>query len=77
MREMKILKKLDHENVLKLIEIVTSKPTPANKNRGSVYLVFEFMDHDLNGLLDRKVKFEVPHIKCIMKQLLQGMAYLH
>jgi cyclin-dependent kinase 12/13 len=42
-----------------------------------VYLVFEFVEHDFHGLLDRKIKFEKPQIKCIMKQLLEGIAYLH
>ena len=27
-----------------------------NKNRGSVYLVFEFVDHDLHGIFDSHIK---------------------
>lgn len=43
-REIHILRKLDHPNVLKLQGIVTSRMS------GSLYLVFEYMEHDLAGL---------------------------
>ena len=48
-----------------------------NKNRGSVYLVFEYLDHDLHGLLDLKTKFAKSEIKCILLQILEGLAYMH
>ena len=44
MREMKLLQALRHENVIRLHETMTSRT-------GSVYMVFEYMEHDLNGLL--------------------------
>jgi cyclin-dependent kinase 12/13 len=35
-----------------------------NKGKGSIYMVFEYMDHDLTGLTDRNdVKFGLPQIK--------------
>ena len=76
-REIMILKQLHHKNIINLLEIITSKPTEKNKNRGNTYLVFEYMEHDLNGLIDRKVSFEIPQIKCIMHQVLSGIQYLH
>jgi cyclin-dependent kinase 12/13 len=85
-REIKILKKLHHENVIHLKEIVTSpgrdrddqgKPDN-NKYKGGIYMVFEYMDHDLTGLADRPgLRFTVPQIKCYMKQLLTGLHYCH
>ncbi|XP_057430682.1 cyclin-dependent kinase C-2-like [Lotus japonicus] len=85
-REIKILKKLHHENVIKLKEIVTS-PGPekdeqgrpdGNKYKGGIYMVFEYMDHDLTGLADRPgMRFTVPQIKCYMRQLLTGLHYCH
>ncbi|XP_022880663.1 cyclin-dependent kinase C-1-like [Olea europaea var. sylvestris] len=85
-REIKILKKLQHENVIKLKEIVTS-PGPevedqgkpdGNKYKGNIYMVFEYMDHDLTGLADRPgLRFTIPQIKCYMKQLLTGLHYCH
>ncbi|RZB42413.1 Cyclin-dependent kinase C-2 [Glycine soja] len=70
-REIKILKKLHHENVINLKEIVTSPD--GNKYKGGIYMVFEYMDHDLTGLADRPgMRFTVPQIK-----LLTGLHYCH
>jgi hypothetical protein len=42
-----------------LVEIVEG-----NKYKGSIYMVFEYMDHDLTGLADRPgMRFTVPQIK--------------
>lgn len=40
-------------------------------------MVFEFVEHDFHGILDRQIRFELPHVKCIMHQLLSGIQYLH
>jgi len=64
-REIKILKSLNHPNIVKLHEIATS----ADKgDLSSVFLVFEYIDHDLAGLLDSPFKntLEPEYIKCYM-----------
>ncbi|CAI9106655.1 OLC1v1005858C1 [Oldenlandia corymbosa var. corymbosa] len=72
-REIKILKELNHDNIIKLKEMVIS-PGPDN----GIYMVFEYMDHDLTGLLDRPgIRFSVPQVKCYMRQLLTGVHYCH
>ncbi|WZZ00735.1 hypothetical protein YC2023_073063 [Brassica napus] len=85
MREIKILKKLHHRNVISLKEVVYS-PSPDNddqrddnnKYKGEIYMVFEYMDHDLAGLAYRPgTRFTAPQIKCCMKQLLTGLHYCH
>ncbi|KAL5706950.1 [pyruvate dehydrogenase (acetyl-transferring)] kinase [Ranunculus cassubicifolius] len=77
-REIKILNKLHHENVVQLKEIVTAPGDCGNKYKGSIYMVFEYMDHDLAGLSGRPgMRFTVPQIKCYMKQLLMGLHYCH
>ena len=76
-REIMILKRLSHPNIISLHEIVTSKPSEKNKFRGNVYLVFEYMEHDLSGLVDLKINFNVSQIKCILHQILTGIHYLH
>lgn len=43
-REIIILRRLDHPNVMKLEGIITSRVS------GSLYLIFEYMEHDLSGL---------------------------
>ncbi|CAI0378521.1 unnamed protein product [Linum tenue] len=71
-REIIILRRLDHPNVMKLEGIITTTTS------GSLYLVFEYMDHDLSGLLSSSgSKFTESQIKCYMKQLLSGLAHCH
>jgi cyclin-dependent kinase 9 len=94
LREIKILQLLDHENIVKLIEICTSKRTfillstfdnfhsyvvlfveasAQNKHKSQFFLVFEFCEHDLAGLLSNtSVKFTLSEMKRIMQQLLNG-----
>lgn len=71
-REIHILRKLDHPNIMKLEGIVTSRMS------GSLYLVFEYMEHDLAGLAATPgIKFSEPQIKCYMQQLLCGLEHCH
>lgn len=45
---------------------------------GSVYMVFEYMDHDLTGVLSQtQFIFSDAHLKSFCQQLLHGLAYLH
>lgn len=71
MREIKLLQALRHENVVRLHEIMVSRT-------GSVYMVFEYMEHDLHGLLAHPgVHFTPAHQKSLAAQLLSGLQYLH
>ncbi|KAL3537905.1 hypothetical protein ACH5RR_001271 [Cinchona calisaya] len=71
-REIIILRRLDHSNVIKLEGLVTSRMSC------SLYLVFEYMEHDLAGLAaSPDIKFTQPQVKCYMKQLLSGLEHCH
>jgi len=71
-REIHILRKLDHPNVIKLEGIVTSRMSC------NLYLVFEYMEHDLAGLAATPgIKFTEPQVKCYMQQLLRGLDHCH
>ena len=117
-REIKILKRLHHPNLLSLQEVVTSKgvehldpddpPLPkhdpnSSKNKkalskssskamseteskqaaareaykGNLFLVLEYVTHDLTGLIDVGYAFAPVQIKCIVRQLLEALAYMH
>lgn len=59
-REIILLRRLDHPNVLKLEGLVTSRMSC------SLYLVFEYMEHDLAGLAARQdVNFTEPQVRKI------------
>ncbi|KAJ6802798.1 putative protein kinase superfamily protein [Iris pallida] len=71
-REILILHRLDHPNVVKLEGLVTSRMSC------SLYLVFEYMEHDLAGLAASPgIKFTEPQVKCYMHQLLSGLEHCH
>lgn len=71
-REIMILRKLDHPNIMKLEGIITSPVS------SSLYLVFEYMEHDLSGLNSCPyVKFTEAQVKCFMKQLISGVEHCH
>ncbi|XVE63727.1 hypothetical protein DITRI_Ditri07aG0043000 [Diplodiscus trichospermus] len=71
-REILVLRKLDHPNVIKLEGLATSRMSC------SLYLVFEYMEHDLAGLAAcQGIKFTEPQVKCYMKQFLSGLEHCH
>ena len=56
-REILVLRKLDHPNVIKLEGLVTSRMSC------SLYLVFEYMGHDVIGLAAcQRIKFTEPQV---------------
>ncbi|KAL7205731.1 hypothetical protein ACSBR2_018622 [Camellia fascicularis] len=71
-REILILRQLNHPNVMKLEGLVISKVS------GNLCLVFEYMEHDLAGLIaSPTIKFSEPQIKCYMQQLFRGLEHCH
>ncbi|KAI3769272.1 hypothetical protein L6452_00373 [Arctium lappa] len=71
-REIHILRRLDHPNVIKLEGLVTSRMSC------SLYLVFEYMEHDLAGLASHPaLKFTESQVKCYIRQLLHGLDHCH
>lgn len=56
-REIHVLRRLDHPNIIKLEGLVTSRMSC------SLYLVFEYMEHDLAGLASHPgLKFTEPQV---------------
>eukprot|EP00873_Tetraselmis_striata_P014501 jgi/Tetstr1/434765/TSEL_023816.t1 len=76
-REIAILQQLSHDNVVALLEVVVSDP--AGDDPGAVFIVFEYMQHDLTGLLAGlgARRLAPPQVKCLLAQLLAGLAYCH
>jgi serine/threonine protein kinase len=82
-REIKILKalKYKHPNIVNLHEIVTCNSDDDNDSRfkkDDVFLVFEYIEFDLAGLLDSEdAHITNEHIRSYTKQLLDGVSYMH
>ncbi|CDP12864.1 unnamed protein product [Coffea canephora] len=71
-REIIILRKLDHPNVIKLEGLATSRM------QYSLYLVFDFMLSDLTRIISRpEGRLTEPQVKSYMQQLLSGLQHCH
>ncbi|KAF2801587.1 Pkinase-domain-containing protein [Mytilinidion resinicola] len=69
-REIKLLQSLNHDNVVKLQEVMVEK--------NDCFMVFEYLSHDLTGLLNHPTfKLDNSHKKDLAKQLFEGLDYLH
>lgn len=85
-REIKILKALKHENIVNLREIVVFNEDEDREqfkshsefSHGDVFMVFEYVDYDLYGLLKSSgVALTEAHIRSFTSQLLEGVHFLH
>jgi len=70
LREVSMLMKLSHVNIIKLHEVVVGKTSM------HVFMVMEYAEHELRALLQQN-RFGVAEVKCLMQQLLRGIGYLH
>ena len=69
-REIKLLQSLSHQNIVNLQEVMVEK--------NDCFMVFEYLAHDLTGLLNHPTfKLSVGHKKHLAKQLFEGLDYLH
>ncbi|KAJ4710207.1 Protein kinase PCTAIRE [Melia azedarach] len=67
-REVSLLKELQHENVVGFREVFSIE--------NLVFLVFEYLDIDLHSFISKMV-LDPPVVKAILKQILLGLAYCH
>ncbi|XP_032834830.1 cyclin-dependent kinase 10 isoform X1 [Petromyzon marinus] len=72
MREINLLLRLHHPNVVELKEVVVGARLE------SIFLVMGYCEQDLASLLDNvTAPFSEAQVKCISLQLLKGLLYLH
>ena len=45
--------------------------------KGNIYLVLEYVSHDLTGLMDVAYRFTEQQVKSIFRQLLEALQYMH
>lgn len=72
LREVNTLMKAQHENIVTVREVVVGN------DLDSIYLVMDFVEHDLKSLMKIINRaFEISEVKCLMLQLLEAIAHLH
>jgi len=84
LRELRLLNRFVHENVVKTYKITDSNgstiddPTLENfKDLDSVYVVEELLDTDLHKVIERNGKLSLDTTKLFLYQLLRGLKYIH
>lgn len=70
-REISLLKELNHPNVVRLLDVVHSEK--------KLFLVFEYLDRDLKKYMDSVPAggISLPLVKSYLYQLLSGIAFCH
>ncbi|XP_041838171.1 mitogen-activated protein kinase 6 [Melanotaenia boesemani] len=82
LREIKIIRRLDHDNIVKVFETLgpsgrkLTEDVVSLTEVNSVYIVQEYMETDLCQLLERGLLSE-GHARLFMYQLLRGLKYIH
>ena len=72
MREIAILRELDHPNIVRLIDVIYN---PAGKQ---LSLIFEYLEYDMKKFMKTLSNYLPPEtIKSFTKQLLEGIVHCH
>lgn len=73
-RELRLLKHMQHENVIGLLDCFT--PDPEYETFQNLYLVTHLMGADLHNIV-RVQQLTDDHVQFILYQLLRGLKYIH
>lgn len=74
LREIKLLRHMDHENIVAIRDII--RP-PTRENFNDVYIVYELMDTDLHQIIRSNQPLTEDHCQYFLYQLLRGLKYIH
>ncbi|KAL7464385.1 hypothetical protein ACHAXS_004733 [Conticribra weissflogii] len=78
-REISLLREITHANVVQLLDVIQANP-------GGLYLVFEYVDHDLKTFMDQRQRSDDirereglpgPMVRSFMRQILSGVGHCH
>ncbi|RYR65505.1 hypothetical protein Ahy_A03g011434 isoform A [Arachis hypogaea] len=74
LREIKLLRHMDHENVVAIRDIV---PPPQREAFNDVYIAYELMDTDLHQIIRSNQALSEEHCQYFLYQILRGLKYIH
>eukprot|EP00002_Diphylleia_rotans_P037613 TRINITY_DN841_c0_g1_i2.p1 TRINITY_DN841_c0_g1~~TRINITY_DN841_c0_g1_i2.p1 ORF type:complete len:360 (-),score=94.18 TRINITY_DN841_c0_g1_i2:486-1565(-) len=74
LRELKLLRHFNHENVISIKDLVMPK---SFEDFQDVYIVSELMDTDLHQIIGSPQALSEEHIQYFLYQLLRGLKYIH
>lgn len=74
LREIKLLKYFDHENIISLLDV----PKPdARLGYNDIYIVTDLMETDLHRVIYSRQELTDEHIQYFIYQILRGVLYMH
>lgn len=74
LREIKLVRHLQHENIVQIKDIIP----PTNRvNFKDVYVVYELMDTDLHQIIRSPQPLSDDHVQYFLYQVLRGLKYIH
>lgn len=73
LREIKLLKFFDHENIITLIDV----PKPTSKDFNDIYIITDLMETDLHRVIYSKQELSDEHIQYFIYQILRATLYMH
>ncbi len=76
LREVKLLRRLQHPNVVKLIDLFI-QPKASFSDFNTIYLVLEIADASLATILKSKLHLDPRQVRKIMYNLMIGLNYVH
>jgi serine/threonine protein kinase len=74
LREIKLLRHLDHENVIAIRDVI---PPSLRREFSDVYIATELMDTDLHQIIRSNQGLSEEHCQYFLYQLLRGLKYIH
>lgn len=76
LREIKLLKHFEHENIISLLDMMPPNVKYAEDFK-DVYLVTDLMETDLHRIIYSKQKLSIDHAQYFIYQVLRGLKYIH
>lgn len=74
LREIKLLCHMDHDNIVKIKDIILP---PEREKFNDVYIAYELMDTDLHQIIRSSQPLTDDHCQYFLYQLLRGLKYIH
>jgi mitogen-activated protein kinase 1/3 len=75
LREIKLMKKLYHENVIRIVDLIP--PPPTQEEFEDIYIVQDLMETDLHRIIYSKQPLTIDHVQYFVYQILRGLKYIH
>jgi len=75
LREIKLMKKFSHENVVGILDLI-APPTTCSEFE-DIYIVQDLMETDLHRIIYSRQPLTLEHIQYFVYQILRGLKYIH